>query len=132
MPSPFLGDYQYVDVKTRRLARAALKAKWGMPQRTNYNMLATMCPFCADAWRNGGTCVDCVAPPQLCADYGRGGLVGQLIARHGDAVLARLPPVEFNLVRNQLVELANEGLAAACLRATTPAVAETVPPLSRL
>ncbi len=116
MSQPFVGDYQYKDVTTRRLAREALWTKWAEPQRTNCNHLGTMCPFCRDSWKNGGICANCLAPPALCADEGRGGLIGLLLARHGDITLIHLPAEEFELVRSQLVQLAKEGLAAACLR----------------
>ncbi len=128
MANQFSGDVQYRDVRTRRLAREALKTKWAEPQKTNVNNLGTMCPFCADAWKKGGTCADCLAPPSLCAEEGRGGLIGLLLAKHGDVLLLRLPTDEFALVRSLLVRLAKEGLAAACLRVTAPPLAETVPP----
>ncbi len=128
MPNQFKGDIQYRDVRTRRLAREALKTKWAEPQKTNENNLGTMCPFCADAWKNHGTCANCLAPPALCAGEGRAGLIGLLLAKHGDVLLLRLPMDEFALVRSLLVQLAKEGLAAACLRATAPSIAETAPP----
>ncbi len=57
-----------------------------------------------------------------------GGLIGIYLAEHGDILLMHLPLGEFVLVRAQLAQLAHEGLAAACLRATAPPVAETMPP----
>ncbi len=126
MPNPYTVDIQYRDVKTRRLAREALRVKWTVPQKTNTNNLGTMCPFCADAWKKGGTCANCLAPPSLCAEEGRGGLVGLYLAQHGDILLLHLPEAKFTLIRSMLVELAKEGLAAGCLRASGPARAETV------
>ncbi len=127
MPSQFFGDVQYRDVKTRRLAREALRTKWAEPQKTNVDNLGTMCPFCRDAWKNNGTCTNCLAPPSMCADEGRGGLIGLYMAKHGDCLILHLPPEEFDLMRSKLVELAKEGLAAACLRAIAPPIPETMP-----
>ncbi len=128
MSNLFYGDPQYRDVKTRRLAREALKTKWAEPQKTKVNNLGTICPFCANAWKHHGTCANCLAPPSLCAEEGRGGLIGLLLAQHGDVLLLRMPMDEFALVRSLLVQLVKEGLAAACLRATAPSIAETMPP----
>ncbi len=112
----------------RRLAREALRIKWAEPQQKNMNNLATMCPFCWGAWKDGGSCGDCLAPPALCADWGHGGVLGILVAKHGDILMLHLPREEFAMLRKHLVPLPKEGLVAACLRVTAPSLAETVPP----
>ncbi len=99
------------------------------PYNLNNTNYTQACPFCADVWKKGGTCANCLAPPLLCVEESRGGFIGLLLAKHWDVLLSHLSGDKFVLMRSSLVQLAQEGLAAACLRTVALPVAETVPPL---
>jgi len=100
-------DQPWLEWKARRLAREALATKWAEPQRENLQNITNACPFCEDAWEHGGDCSKCCVPRRLCAESGYGGVMGALYTRYGDTLVAKLPSMEFALIRACLQALAN-------------------------
>jgi len=101
----------------KRLARESLEHKWILNQSSNLKRLFSPCSFCLDVINNHNSkCSKCNVPKILCSDFGDKGLIGLILAKFGNSLLNEIEPFFYDLVRDCLTSLKENGYLSKKLK----------------
>ena len=96
---------------TKNLAGDCLQYKWIKKQKSNLKRLLRPCAFCFYY-----SCEKCTIDKEICNNDGSGGLIGNILSKYGNVFLKDIDPEEYNLIRDILQEMKENGYISKELR----------------
>lgn len=102
--------------KLKKLADECLRFKWISDQSINLKRILSPCAFCIDIINSGSNCSKCSILKIICDEEGNKGLIGFVFSRYGNDFLKNIDKVEYELIRQALIEISNHGKISSSLK----------------